>query len=69
MNVAEKKINYLEHKEAKNNQSEQEKRNHKPKNDSISRFWDNFKSSNIRIIGVPKKKQSKKSEIYLEKKN
>ena len=46
-------INDLEHKEAKTNQSEQEeKRIHKNK-DSVSSLWDNFKHSNIHIIGVP----------------
>ena len=47
-------INDLEHKEAKNNQSEkqQEKNNTKNK-DSISSLGDNFKRSNICIIGVP----------------
>ena len=44
----------LEHKEAKNNQSqkEEEKRIQKSE-DSISILWDNFKRSNIRIIGMP----------------
>ena len=51
---AEIQINYLEHKEAKNNQSEQEEEKRIQKNeDSISSFWDNFKKSNIHIIGAP----------------
>ena len=43
---AENQINDLEHKEAKNNQSEQreEKRIQKNEN-SISSLWDNFKRS------------------------
>ena len=46
------RIKDLELKEAKNNQSEQEeKRIHQT--DSVSSLWDNFKWSNILIIGVP----------------
>ena len=65
--------NDLEHKEAKNIQSEQEKKKskkpQKTKNeDGVSNLWDNFKHSNIGIIGVPeKKRKSKKLEIYLKK--
>ena len=45
----------MEHKEAKNNLSEQEeeKRNKKTPKGSVSSLWDNFKHSNILIIGVP----------------
>ena len=51
---AENQINDLEHKEAKNNQSAQEEEKRIQKNeDSISSLWDNFKRSNIHIIGVP----------------
>ena len=49
----------------KNDQSEQEeeKRIKKKKNeDSISSFWDNFKKSNIHIIGVPEG-EDKEQEI------
>ena len=51
---AENEINDLEHKEGKNNQSEQqeEKCIKKKNEDSISSLWDNFKQSNICIIGV-----------------
>ena len=60
---AEIQINYLEHKEAKNNQSEQEEEKRIQKNeDSISSFWDNFKKSNIHIIGVPEGEE-KKQEV------
>ena len=55
----------LEHKEAKNNQSEQqeEKNLKKKKNeDSVSSHWDNFKSSNMCIIEVPEGKE-KEEEI------
>ena len=52
---AENQINDLEHKEAKNNQSEQqeEKRIQKNKDSSVSSLWDNFERSNIHIIGLP----------------
>ena len=51
---AKNQVNDLEHKEVKNNQSEQEEEKRIQKNeDSISSFWDNFKKSNIHIIGAP----------------
>ena len=63
---AENEINDLEHKEAKNNQSEQqeEKRIQKKKKneDSVSSLWDNFKHSDIPIIGVPEGEE-KEQEI------
>ena len=44
----------MEHQEAKNNQSEkQEEKNNTKNKDSISSLGDNFKRSNIHIIGVP----------------
>ena len=44
-------INDLEHKEAKNNQSEQQEGKGFPKHkDNVRRFWYNFKHSNIHII-------------------
>ena len=54
MDKAENKINDLECKEAKNNQAEQHEEKRIQKNeDSISSLWDNFKRSNIHIMGVP----------------
>ena len=50
---AKNQINDLQHKEAKNNQSEQQEKRILKKEDSISSLWDNFKQSNIHIIGVP----------------
>ena len=41
----------MKHKEAKNNKSEQEEKNQKNE-DSVSSLWNNFKQSNIHIIGV-----------------
>ena len=52
VDAAENQINDLEHKEAKNNQSEQEKRIQKNEGNTSS-LQDNFKRSNICIIGVP----------------
>ena len=53
MDEAENQVNDLEHKEAKNNQSEQEKEKiQKKKPNSVSSLWDNFKRSNIPLIGV-----------------
>ena len=43
----------MEHKEGKNNQSEQqEEKGIEEKGDSVSSLWDNFKHSNIHILGV-----------------
>ena len=53
----------MEHQEAQNNQSEQEEEKRIQKNeDSISTLWDNFKRSNICIIGVPEGEE-KEQEI------
>ena len=43
----------MEHKEAKNNHTEQEEKRIQKNEDSVSSLWDNFKKSNICIIGVP----------------
>ena len=56
------RINDLEYKEAKHSQSEQEQNRIQNKEDSVSSFWDNFKRSNIRIIGVPEREE-KEQEI------
>ena len=51
---AKNQINNLKHKEAKNNHTErQEEKRIQKKVDSISSLWDNFKQSNIHIIGEP----------------
>ena len=54
MNEAENQINDMEHKEAKNNQSEQEEKRIRKNEDSVSSLWDNFKRPNILIIGALK---------------
>ena len=53
---AENQINDLEHKEAKNNQSEQQQKRIQETEDSISSLWDNSKDTNSCIIGVPEGK-------------
>ena len=54
---AKNQINDLEHKETKNNQSEQGKKRIIIKNeDSVSSLWDNFKCFNIHIMGVPRRR-------------
>ena len=55
----------MEHKETKNNQSEQQKEKRIPQNkDSTRILWDNFKKSNIHIIGMPEGEG--KLNIYLK---
>ena len=50
----ENQINDLEHKEPKNNQSEQQEEKRIQKNeDCINSLWDKFKRSNIHIREVP----------------
>ena len=54
MDEAENQIDDLQHKEAKNSQSEQreEKRTYKTE-DRVSSLWDNFNHFIICIMGVP----------------
>ena len=54
MDEAENQINDVEHKEVKNNQSEQEEKRIRKNEDSVSSLWDNFKRPNILIIGALK---------------
>ena len=54
MDEAENQINDLNIRKQKNKQSEQGEEKTMQKNESsISTPWNNFKHSNIRIIGVP----------------
>ena len=65
MDEAENQINDLEDKEAKKQAIRTTRRRypHPPKNeDSISSLWNNFKRSNIHIIGVPER-EGKEQEI------
>ena len=66
MDSVENHINDLEHKEAKNKQSEQEEKKRIQNNeDSISNLWDNFKHSNIHIIGVPEGQENEQENKKL----
>ena len=62
MDEAENQINDLEHKEAHNNQSEQQEKRIQKNEDRINTLWDNFNRSNILIIGVPEGEE-KEQEI------
>ena len=54
----ENQINGLEHKEAKNNQSEQQEEKRIPLNeDSINSLWDNFKRSNFHFMGARRRRE------------
>ena len=53
-------INDLEHKEAKNNQLEQDENRIQKNKDSISNPWYNIKHPNIFIIRVPKREKKEK---------
>ena len=67
---AENQINDLEHKEGKSIQSEQqeEKRIQKKNEDRLRNLWDNFKHSNIWVIGVPAgEEEEQEIENLLEK--
>ena len=53
MDKAKNQINDLEHKEGKSIQSEQqEEKRIKKKKDRLKNLWNNFKHTNIQIIGV-----------------
>ena len=58
-------INDLEHEEAKNNQSEQKEHRIQENEDSVSSPWENFKHSNICIIGVPEREEKRQEIINL----
>ena len=54
MDGTNNQINDLEHKEPKKQPIMTTRRKKNPKHeDSISSLWNNFKRSNIRLIGVP----------------
>ena len=67
MDEAENQINGIEHKEAKNNHAEQEEKKESKTNDSVSSLWDNFKHSNIHIIGVPGEEKEQGTGNLFEK--
>ena len=62
MEEAESHINDLEHKEAKNNLSEQEIKRIQKNEDNISSLWDNLKRFNFSLIGLPEGEE-KEQEI------
>ena len=65
---ANNQITDLEHKEAKNNQSEQQEEKRIQKNeDSISSLWDNFEDTNVHIMGVQGDEIEQEIENLLEK--
>ena len=68
MDEAKNQMSDLEDKETKNNQSEQQEEKRIKKNEDSARSpWNNFKRSNIHIMGCQKeKKESKKLETYLK---
>ena len=63
MDEVKNQINDLEHKEAKNKHAEQQEEKRIQENEgSINSLLENFKRSNIRIIGVPEEEE-KEQEI------
>ena len=52
MDEVKNQINDLEHKKAKNNQSEQQEEKWTKNEDSVRSLWDSFKHSNIHMIGM-----------------
>ena len=70
MGEAENQINDLEHKEAKNNQSEQQEEKGIQKIEgSVSSLWDNLEHSNIHITGVPEREEKEQEIGNLFEKN
>ena len=67
VNEVENQINDLEHKEPKNNHVEQEEKRIQKNEDDANILWDNFKNSNICLMGCQEKRRGKKLEIYLKK--
>ena len=68
VNEAKNQINDLEHKEAKNNQPEQQEKRIQKNKDSVSSLWDNFKCTNIRTIGeLEGEEKEQELKIYLKK--
>ena len=67
MDETKNQINDLEHKEPKNNHVEQEEKRIQKNEDDANILWDNFKNSNICLMGCQEKRRGKKLEIYLKK--
>ena len=65
---AKNQISNLESKEAKTNQSEQQEEKRIQKNEaSVRSLWDNFKCTNICIIGVPEEERAQEIGNLFEK--
>ena len=65
---AKNKIDDLEHKEANNNQSEQQEEKRIQKNEgSVSSLWHSFKQSNILFIEVPEEEKEQEIGNLFEK--
>ena len=47
------------------NQNNKKKKESKTNKDSINSFWDNFKHSNICLIGVPQKEKRKNKKLEI----
>ena len=61
-------INGLDQKEEINIQSQQNEETIQKNEERLRNLWDNFKRSNIRIIGVPEgEEKSKELETYLNR--
>ena len=69
VNESKNQIKDLEHKEAKNNQSEQEEKRIQKNQDTISSLWDFFKRSNIHHIRVPEREEKEQEIGNLFEKN
>ena len=57
----------MEYKETKKQPIRTTKEKNEKNEDSVRSLWDNFKYTNIHIMGVPKGEESKKLETYLKK--
>ena len=58
---AENQISDLEYKEAKTSVRHQEEKRTPQNEDSVRSLWDNFKSTNIHIMGVPEGEERRKN--------
>ena len=52
-------------KQRTTNQNNKKKKESKTNKDSINSFWDNFKHSNICLIGVPQKEKRKNKKLEI----
>ena len=68
MDEAKNQISNLKYMEAKNTQSEQQEKRIQKNEDSVRSLWDNFKCTNIHIMGVLEgEKREQKIENLFEK--